>query len=72
MEIDGLDSHFRGPGPWERFDSTLCTFSVTKRPGTGTLFQRVRGWEANICEVVALEPPCLRPCSPRSQRSLQS
>lgn len=41
METDGLDSHFRGPGSWERFDPTLCTSSVTKRPGTGTLFQRV-------------------------------
>lgn len=45
METDGLDSHLRGPDSWERFDPTFYTSSVTKRPGTGTLFQ---GWEADI------------------------
>lgn len=45
METDGLDSHLRGPGPWERFHPTLCTSSVTKRQAQGL---SSRGWEANI------------------------
>lgn len=73
METDGLDSHLRGPGPWERFDPTLqCHQEARHRdslPGGGKLTSG--GGSPDPSLTGSLGPPCLSPCSLGSQRSLQ-